>query len=65
MQSFLNIKLVGALPIQLRELGLKPGDRFQNVEKAEGHREGAVKVRFIFDDNENVAIVYPENYVKI
>jgi hypothetical protein len=58
----MDIRLTGALPRQLRELGLKSGDRFQNVEPAEGHRKGAVKIRFMFDDEENVAVVYPENY---
>lgn len=58
----MDIRLTGALPRILRELGLKAGDRFQNVEPAEGHRKGAVKIRFMFDDEENVAVVYPENY---
>ena len=58
----MDIRLTGALPRILRELGLKAGDRFQNVEAAEGHRKGAVKIRFMFDDEENVAVVYPENY---
>lgn len=60
----MNIRLVGALPRQLKEVGLKPGDRFQDVQLAEGHRKGAVKVRFLNGDEENVAVIYPENYEK-
>jgi hypothetical protein len=61
----MDIKLTGALPRQLRELGLKAGDKFQNVEPADGHRKGAVRIRFMFDDAENVAVVYPENYERL
>jgi hypothetical protein len=59
----MDIKLVGALPIELRQLGLKPGDKFQEVETAWGHRKGAVVIRFTFDDLPAQAVVYPENYI--
>jgi hypothetical protein len=64
-QKSMDIKLVGALPRQLRELGLKTGDRFQDVPPAPGHREGAVWVRFMNDDAECTAIVYRENYLPL
>jgi len=61
----MDIRLVGALPRQLRELGLKPGDKFQDVELAPDHRKGAVTVKFINDEKENLAVVFPENYEAI
>jgi len=61
----MDIKLTGALPQPLRDLGLKPGDKFQNVEPAEGHRKGTVRIWFMIDDAPNTAIVYIENYKQV
>lgn len=58
----MDIKLYGALPRQLRELNLKPGDKFQDVEKVPGAPYGAVKIKLVVDEEEIVATVYQENY---
>jgi hypothetical protein len=60
----MKIKLVGALPQQLKDLGLKPGDKF-NAELAENGKYGAALIRPEFEGETVVATVYQENYKKI
>jgi len=60
----MKIKLVGALPQQLKDLGLKPGDKF-NAELAENGKYGAALIRPEFEGETVVATVYRENYKKI
>lgn len=59
----MKIKLVGALPQKLKDLGLKPGDKF-NAELAENGKYGAALIRPEFEGEIVVATVYQENYVK-
>lgn len=61
----MDIKLTGALPRELKDLGLKPGDRFKDVEPVTGLKYGAMRLRVWHDDEERVAVVYQENYVKL
>lgn len=60
----MRIKLVGALPRELKDLGLKPGDEFDAFE-AVNTRLNAVQVRISKDEEIQIATVYPENYKKI
>ena len=60
----MKIKLVGALPRQLKEMGLKPGDKF-DASAAENTRYNAVQFFVMVGDEMQVATVYQENYVKI
>ena len=60
----MKIKLVGALPRQLKEMCLKPGDQF-DASAAENTRYNAVQFFVIVDDEMQVATVYQENYIKI
>lgn len=58
----MNIKLVGALPRELKELGLKPGMKFQDVEPAAQFPEGSVVIRWMEDGQELKAVVTRYNY---
>lgn len=60
----MTIKIVGALPRELRDAGLKPGDKLK-AEPAENSKLGAVKVKLWKDEADYIATVWPENYVKI
>jgi hypothetical protein len=60
----MTIKLVGALPRELRDAGLKPGDKLK-AEPAENSTLGAAKIKIWKDDADYIATVWPENYVKI
>lgn len=60
----MKIKLVGALPRQLRDMGLKPGDKF-DASPAENTRYNAVRFKVMVGDEEQVATVYQENYKEI
>lgn len=60
----MRIKLVGALPRELRDLNLKVGDKL-DAYPAENTRLGAVQVKLMIDEMPQVATIYPENYVKI
>ena len=60
----MRIKLVGALPRELKDMGLKPNDEFDAVD-AENTRLKAVQIRFQANDEPQVATVYPENYKKL
>jgi hypothetical protein len=60
----MRIKLVGALPRELRDLNLKVNDKL-DAYPAENTRLGAVQVKLMIDEVPQVATIYPENYVKI
>lgn len=60
----ITIKLVGALPRELKDAGLRTGDKLK-AEPAENSKLGAMKIRTWKDDAETIATVWPENYVKI
>lgn len=60
----MKIKLVGALPERLRDLGIKPGDRF-DAEPAPNTRLGAVRFNVEKDDEFHICTVWPENFVKL
>lgn len=62
--STMKIILVGALPRQLRDMGLKSGDTF-DASPAENTRYNAVRFKIVAGDEELVATVYQENYKKI
>jgi hypothetical protein len=61
----MNIRLKWDIPRQLKELGLKPGNEFQDVELVPMQRKGAVRIKFMNGDEENVAVVFKENYIRI
>jgi len=58
----MNIKLVGALPRELKELGLKPGMKFQDVQQAAGYPEGSVIINWMDDGQQLRAVVTKYNY---
>ena len=60
----MRIKLVGALPRELRDLGLKVEDKFEAY-PAENTSLAAVQVKLLIDGATQVATIYPENFVKI
>ena len=60
----MKIKLVGALPQMLKDMGLKPGDKFE-AQPAEYSRLGAVTVKVPIDDEIQIATIWPENFKKI
>jgi hypothetical protein len=60
----MNIRLFGALPRELKELGLKPGMKFQNVDPAPGFPEGSMIIRWMDEGTEMRAVVSSYNYVK-
>lgn len=60
----MKIKLVGALPRQLRDMGLKAGDKF-DAAPAENTRYNAVRFKVVVGEEEQVATVYQENYKEI
>jgi putative lipoic acid-binding regulatory protein len=60
----MKIKLVGALPRQLRDMGLKAGDKF-DASPAENTRYNAVRFKVMVGEEEQVATVYQENYKEI
>lgn len=59
----MKIKLVGALPRELKDLGLKPGDQF-DAQPAENTTLKAVQF-FVWADEKFKCTVWPENYVEI
>ena len=60
----MKIKLTGALPRQLKEMGLKPGEKFEAM-PAENTRLGAMRFKVMVGDEEQVATVYKENYIEL
>jgi hypothetical protein len=58
------IKLVGALPTRLKDLNLKPGDKF-NAEPAPNTNQDAVQFQVTIDDEFHICTVWPYNYVRI
>jgi len=60
----MTIKIVGALPRELRDAGLKPGDKLK-AEPAENSKLGAVRVKLWKDEADYFATVWPENYIKL
>jgi len=60
----ITIKLVGALPRELRDAGLRTGDKLK-AEPAENSKLGAVRVKLWKDDADYIATVWPENFQKI
>jgi hypothetical protein len=60
----MKIKLTGALPRQLKEMGLKAGEKF-DASPAENTRYKAMQFKVLVGDEEQVATVYQENYVQI
>ena len=58
------IKLVGALPRELKDAGLKPGDKLK-AEPAENSTLGAVKIKIWKEEADYIATVWPQNYIKI
>lgn len=57
------IELVGALPRELKDRGLKAGD-VVNAQPSENSRLGAMQFRVKVDDDIEVCTVFQENYVK-
>lgn len=60
----MRIKLVGALPRELKDMGFEPGNQF-DAAPAVNTRLNAVQVRIQKDGEIQVATIYPENYKKI
>jgi hypothetical protein len=60
----MRIKLVGALSRDLKDLKLKPGDKFEAY-PAENTNLAAVQVKLMVDGSPTIATIYPENFVKI
>lgn len=58
------IKLIGALPPRLKDMKLKPGDKF-NVEPMPGTNQGAVQFQLEIDDEFHICTVWPQNYIQI
>lgn len=59
----MRIKLVGALPEQLRDMGFKTGDKHEAY-PSENTKLGAVEIKVMIDGQQSVATVYPENFIK-
>lgn len=59
-----TIKLVGALPRELKDAGLKPGDKL-HATPSEVSTLGAMLVKVWKDDADFYVTVWPENYQKI
>jgi hypothetical protein len=60
----MRIKLVGALPTELKDFGLKPGD-IVDAYPADGTIKDTMQFKMHVDGEPQVATVYPENYKKI
>jgi len=60
----MKIKLVGALPLKLRDLGLKTGDIY-NARQAENGKYGAAIIQVDKEGEDFIATVYQENYKKV
>jgi putative lipoic acid-binding regulatory protein len=60
----MTIKLVGALPRELKDAGLRSGDKLK-AEPSEKGTYGAVKITIWKDEAEYILTVYQENYIKI
>jgi hypothetical protein len=60
----ITIKLVGALPRELKDAGLKPGDKLKAV-PSETSVLGAMLVKVWKEEADYYCTVWPENYVKI
>jgi len=58
------IKLVGALPTRLKDLNLKPGDKF-NAQPAPNTHLEAVQFQVEIDDEYHIVTVNKYNYVQI
>ena len=61
----MKIKLVGALPTQLKDLGLKAGDLFEAYPSTSSTYANAVEIKVMKDGEPCVATVYSENYKKL
>lgn len=59
----MRIKLTGALPEELRDMGFKSGDKHEAY-PSENTSLGAVEIKTFVDGKENIATVYPENFIK-
>jgi len=59
------IKLVGALPTRLKDLNLKPGDKFTAEPSPNPTNFGAVQFEVEIDDEYHICTVNEYNYVKI
>ena len=59
----MKIKLVGALPRELKDVGLKPGDEF-NAFPAEKTNTRAVQF-FIWREGNYKCTVWPENFIEV
>lgn len=59
----MRIKLQGVLPAELRDLGLKAGDKVDAYEM-EGSRIGMMQFKIWHDGEEKFATVSDLNYVK-
>lgn len=60
----MTIKITGALPTQLKDVGIKPGMIFNSV-PAESTILGARKITWQFNDEYLDVVIYPENYFKV
>ena len=60
----MRIKLVGALPRELKDMGFNPGDKLDAYD-AENTTLNAVQVNVFIEGERQVATIYPENYVKM
>ncbi len=60
----MTIKLVGALPRELKDAGLRIGDKLK-AEPAENTTLGAVKVKLWKDEADYHVTIWPENFQKI
>lgn len=60
----MRIKLFGALPTALKDLGLKAGD-IVDAYPIEGTIKDTMQFKMHVDGEPQVATVYPENYKKI
>jgi hypothetical protein len=61
----MKIKLFGALPQQLKDLNLKPGDIFEAYPSTSSTYANAVELKVIKDGEPQIATVYQENYKKL
>ena len=58
------IKLKGPLPENLKDLGLKPGNKFHGYQSVTGNPDD-VEIRFLRDNQPCIATVTKKNYIKI
>lgn len=61
----MEIKLKGKLPERLRDLMLKPGDKFNAEPSPVAAKKGAVRFKHEIDDEFHIVTVWPRNYEKL